>query len=268
MVRNPSRASLSAPFVEALPPIPSLINDISLAAVEARRRFRVHFTMWEADRSGDVEGDVRIAAARVDRDDAPRSYSARICAHSDGDRGDLAKEAFSPPSPFSAANAAGAIARSTSSLSRRSVSAPLATSPSFRCTSLHTTPTGIRHRFLGIRQRFLSAVSGAQSRGFAWFATRLNPLTPCFVTGKNFLRMRPGAGNGLPISQRFNYPPPLQKIFRLNAALLRTRVGFAPVNSTICPSNESSLQCQKLTRALPPLPLRVGAGLNELGAFQ
>ena len=28
------------------------INDINLAAVEARRRFRVHFTMWEADRSG------------------------------------------------------------------------------------------------------------------------------------------------------------------------------------------------------------------------
>jgi len=133
---------------------------------------------------------------------------------------------------------------------------------------LRPLSTGIRHRFSGIRHRFLSAVRGAQSRGFARFATRLNPLTPCFVTGKNFLRMRPGAGNGLPISQRFNYPPPLQKIFRLNAALLRTRVGFAPVNSTICPSNESSLQCQKLTRALPPLPLRVGAGLNELGAFQ
>ena len=31
---------------------------------------------------------------------APRSYSARICAHSDGDRGDLARDAFSPPSPF------------------------------------------------------------------------------------------------------------------------------------------------------------------------
>jgi hypothetical protein len=76
------------------------MNGINLAAVEARRRFRVHFTMWEADRSGDVEGDVGIAAARVDRDDAPRSYSARICAHSDGDRGDLAREAFSPPNPF------------------------------------------------------------------------------------------------------------------------------------------------------------------------
>jgi len=25
--------------------------------------------MWEADRTGDVEGDVRIAAARVDHDD-------------------------------------------------------------------------------------------------------------------------------------------------------------------------------------------------------
>jgi len=133
---------------------------------------------------------------------------------------------------------------------------------------LRPLSTGIRHRFSGIRHRFLSAVRGAQSRGFARFATRLNPLTPCFVTGKNFLRMRPGAGNGSPISQRFNYPPPLQKIFRLNAALLRTRVGFAPVNPTIGPSNESSLQCQKLTRALPPLPLRVGAGLNELGAFQ
>ena len=47
---------------------------------------------------------------------------------------------FTARSLFSAANAAGAIARSTSSLSRRSVSAPLATSPSFRCTSLHTTP--------------------------------------------------------------------------------------------------------------------------------
>ena len=47
-----------------------------------------------------MEGDVRIAAARVDRDDAPRSYSARICAHSDGDRGDLAREAFSSPNPF------------------------------------------------------------------------------------------------------------------------------------------------------------------------
>jgi hypothetical protein len=48
------------------------------------------------------------------------------------------------------------------------------------------TPTGIRHRFSGIRHRFLSAVSGAQSGGFARFATRLNPLTPCFVTGKIF----------------------------------------------------------------------------------
>ena len=47
---------------------PLAIHDINLAAVEARRRFRVHFTMWEADRTGDVEGDRRIAAARVDHD--------------------------------------------------------------------------------------------------------------------------------------------------------------------------------------------------------
>jgi hypothetical protein len=32
-------------------------------------RFRVHFTMWEVDRTGDVAGDVRIAGARVDHDD-------------------------------------------------------------------------------------------------------------------------------------------------------------------------------------------------------
>ena len=43
------------------------------------------------------ESSWRLATAR---NDAPRSYSARICAHSDGDRGDLAREAFSPPSPF------------------------------------------------------------------------------------------------------------------------------------------------------------------------
>ena len=42
----------------------------------------------------------------------------------------------------------------------------------------------------GIRHRFLSAVRGAQSRGFARLATRLNPSSPLFVTGKNFLRMR------------------------------------------------------------------------------
>ena len=40
------------------------------------------------------ESSWRLATAR---NDAPRSYSARICAHSDGD---LAREAFSPPSPF------------------------------------------------------------------------------------------------------------------------------------------------------------------------
>ena len=45
---------------------PIAINGINLAAVEARRRFRVHFTMWEADHTGDVAGDRRIAAARVD----------------------------------------------------------------------------------------------------------------------------------------------------------------------------------------------------------
>ena len=44
------------------------MNGINLAAAEARRRFRVHFTMWEADRTGDVAGDRRIAAARVDHD--------------------------------------------------------------------------------------------------------------------------------------------------------------------------------------------------------
>jgi hypothetical protein len=49
---------------------PIAINDINLAAVEARRRLRVHFTMWEADRTGDVAGDIRIAGARVDRDKA------------------------------------------------------------------------------------------------------------------------------------------------------------------------------------------------------
>ena len=32
-------------------------------------RFRVHFTMWEVDRTGDVAGDVRFAGARVDHDD-------------------------------------------------------------------------------------------------------------------------------------------------------------------------------------------------------
>jgi len=211
-VRNPSRASLSAPFVEALPPIPSLINDISLAAVEARRRFRVHFTMWEADRSGDVEGDVRIAAARVDRDDAPRSYSARICAHSDGDRGDLAREAFSPPSPFFSRKrrrrdrSVDVIALSPIGV-RAIGDEPFISLHEFT----HDPQTGIRHRFSGIRHRFLSAVSGAQSGGFARFATRLNPLTPCFVTGKNFLRMRPGAGTELAIRQRFDYPSPLQK---------------------------------------------------------
>ena len=75
----------------------------------------------------------------------------------------------------------------------------------------------------------MSAVSGAQSGGFARFATRLNPLTPCFVTGKNFLRMRPGAGNDLPISQRFDCHPPLQKIFKFNATPCGVRVSFAPV---------------------------------------
>ena len=45
------------------------MNGINLAATEARRRFRVHFTMWEADRTGDVADDLRIAAARADHDD-------------------------------------------------------------------------------------------------------------------------------------------------------------------------------------------------------
>src|SRR5215470_129866 len=52
---------------------PLAIHDINLAAVEARRRFRVHFTMWEADRTGDVAGDRRIAAARVDHDDCGKA---------------------------------------------------------------------------------------------------------------------------------------------------------------------------------------------------
>ena len=60
---------MQAPFVEAVTADPIAINGINLAAVEARRRFRVHFTMWEADRTGDVAGDLRIAGARVDRDD-------------------------------------------------------------------------------------------------------------------------------------------------------------------------------------------------------
>jgi hypothetical protein len=71
---------------------------------------------------------------------------------------------------------------------------------------LRPLSTGFRHRFSGIRHRFLSAVRGAQSGDFARFA--VNPLTPCFVTGKNFLRMRPGAGNDLSISQRFDHPSP------------------------------------------------------------
>ena len=48
---------------------PIAINDINLAAVEARRRFRVHFMMWEADRTWDVADDLRIATARADHDD-------------------------------------------------------------------------------------------------------------------------------------------------------------------------------------------------------
>jgi len=168
--------------------------------------------MWEADRSGDVEGDVRIAAARVDRDDAPRSYSARICAHSDGDRGDLAREAFSSPNPFFSRKrrrrdrSVDVIALSPIGV-RAIGDEPFISLHEFT----HDPQTGIRHRFSGIRHRFLSAVSGAQSGGFARFATRLNPLTPCFVTGKNFLRMRPGAGTELAIRQRFDYPSPLQK---------------------------------------------------------
>ena len=52
---------------------PIAINDIDLAAVEARRRFRVHLAMWEADRTGDVAGDVRIVAARVDHEDGGKA---------------------------------------------------------------------------------------------------------------------------------------------------------------------------------------------------
>ena len=48
---------------------PIAINDIDLAAVEACCRFRVHLAMWEANRTGDMAGDVRIAGARVDHDD-------------------------------------------------------------------------------------------------------------------------------------------------------------------------------------------------------
>jgi hypothetical protein len=44
-----------------------------LAAVEARRRFRVHLAMWEADRTGDVAGDVRITGARFDHDDGGKA---------------------------------------------------------------------------------------------------------------------------------------------------------------------------------------------------
>ena len=50
---------------------------------------------------------------------------------------------------------------------------------------------------------------------------------PCFVTGKNFLRMRPGAGTELPISQRFDYPSPSAK--NNAAVLLRISVSFTPV---------------------------------------
>ena len=52
---------------------PIAINDIDLAAVEARRRFRVHLAMWEADRTGDVAGDVRITGARFDHDDGGKA---------------------------------------------------------------------------------------------------------------------------------------------------------------------------------------------------
>jgi|GEM_PF-3806313 len=48
---------------------------------------------------------------------------------------------------------------------------------------------------------------------------------------------------------------------------LRGKVSFTPASRRSAKSNQSSLACQKLTRLLPPLPLRVGAGLNELGAF-
>ena len=71
---------------------------------------------------------------------------------------------------------------------------------------------------------------------------------PCFVTGQNSLRMRPGASTELPMSQRFDYHPPSAKNLQAQCtALLRIRGRLHPSNPSIGLSNQSSLQCHKLT---------------------
>jgi hypothetical protein len=52
---------------------PIAINDIDLAAVEARRRFPIHLAMWEVDRTGNVAGDVCITRARVNHNDSGKA---------------------------------------------------------------------------------------------------------------------------------------------------------------------------------------------------
>ena len=100
----------------------------------------------------------------------------------------------------------------------------------------------------GIRHRFSSAVCGDQSGGFARFATRLNLLTPCFVTGKNFPRMRPGAVLSC-LSARDLTTPPLCKQSSGSVQRPIAHQGqLLPSNPTIGPSNQSSLQCQLQTR--------------------
>jgi hypothetical protein len=162
---------LQAPFVEAVTADPIAINGINLAAVEARRRFRVHFTMWEADRTGDVAGDRRIAARP-----ALRSTNK---SHASVWKRSVSSIAVAVSLGSGAPNSVRYGYAACGMDSRAPVRPPL-----------RPLSTGFRHRFLGIRHRFLSAVSGDQSGGFARFATRLNPLTPCFVTGKTFLRIR------------------------------------------------------------------------------
>ena len=136
-------------FVSALRPgiaaDPIAINDINLAAVEARRRFRFHFTMWEADRT---RGCGRRSPHRASITSAARP----ALRSTDKSHASVWKRSVSS---IAVAVSLGLGAPNSLGLCRMRHG-----SPSARQAAVGPLSTPIRHRFSGIRHRFLSAVRG------------------------------------------------------------------------------------------------------------
>ena len=113
---------------------PIAINDINLAAVEARRRFRFHFTMWEADRT---RGCGRRSPHRASITSAARP-ALRSTDKSHARCGSAA-------SSIAVAVSLGSGAPNSLRLCRMRHG-----SPSARQAAVGPLSTGIRHRFSGI----------------------------------------------------------------------------------------------------------------------